>query len=155
MPSCCFRMRAQCRLWSMPASRRTASFTSACPAPPSKTSRSVGTLRISLPSLSSLICCLFIHEAKNCWICVRQVQIRPWNLNDSDFVMDGSQPLDPRKTIFVGGVPRPLRAGSPNFYCFYKRTFLASGVENENIWFVTQMCAIAIVIVERPLICSQ
>uniref|UniRef100_H3DLI9 Cytoplasmic polyadenylation element binding protein 4 n=1 Tax=Tetraodon nigroviridis TaxID=99883 RepID=H3DLI9_TETNG len=40
----------------------------------------------------------------------RQVQIRPWNLNDSDFVMDGSQPLDPRKTIFVGGVPRPLRA---------------------------------------------
>lgn len=40
-----------------------------------------------------------------------QVQIRPWNLSDSDFVMDGSQPLDPRKTIFVGGVPRPLRAG--------------------------------------------
>ena len=25
--------------------------------------------------------------------------------------MDSSQPLDPRKTIFVGGVPRPLRAG--------------------------------------------
>lgn len=45
-----------------------------------------------------------------------QVQIRPWNLNDSDFVMDGSQPLDPRKTIFVGGVPRPLRAGS--YVCF-------------------------------------
>lgn len=42
---------------------------------------------------------------------VVQVQIRPWNLSDSDFVMDGSQPLDPRKTIFVGGVPRPLRAG--------------------------------------------
>lgn len=29
--------------------------------------------------------------------------------------MDGSQPLDPRKTIFVGGVPRPLRAGKENF----------------------------------------
>ena len=41
-----------------------------------------------------------------------QVQIRPWNLSDADFVMDGSQPLDPRKTIFVGGVPRPLRAGT-------------------------------------------
>ena len=40
-----------------------------------------------------------------------QVQIRPWNLADADFVMDSSQPLDPRKTIFVGGVPRPLRAG--------------------------------------------
>lgn len=40
----------------------------------------------------------------------KPVQIRPWNLADADFVMDGSQPLDPRKTIFVGGVPRPLRA---------------------------------------------
>ncbi|XP_051945291.1 cytoplasmic polyadenylation element-binding protein 4 isoform X1 [Xyrauchen texanus] len=40
----------------------------------------------------------------------KPVQIRPWNLNNSDFVMDDSQPLDPRKTIFVGGVPRPLRA---------------------------------------------
>jgi len=38
------------------------------------------------------------------------VQIRPWKLDDSDFVMDGTQPLDPRKTVFVGGVPRPLRA---------------------------------------------
>ena len=44
------------------------------------------------------------------FIVLFQVQIRPWNLGDSDFVMDGSQPLDPRKTIFVGGVPRPLRA---------------------------------------------
>ena len=43
---------------------------------------------------------------------ILQVQIRPWNLSDSDFVMDGSQTLDPRKTIFVGGVPRPLRAGT-------------------------------------------
>jgi hypothetical protein len=41
----------------------------------------------------------------------KAVQIRPWLLADSDFVMDGTQPLDPRKTIFVGGVPRPLRAG--------------------------------------------
>ncbi|KAL5262517.1 hypothetical protein ACHWQZ_G008049 [Mnemiopsis leidyi] len=40
----------------------------------------------------------------------KQVQIRPWSLQDADFVMDGSQPLDPRKTIFVGGVPRPLRS---------------------------------------------
>lgn len=31
--------------------------------------------------------------------------------------MDGSQPLDPRKTIFVGGVPRPLRAGTLSMYC--------------------------------------
>ena len=44
----------------------------------------------------------------------KAVQIRPWLLADSDFVMDGTQPLDPRKTIFVGGVPRPLRAGKKN-----------------------------------------
>ena len=39
-----------------------------------------------------------------------QVQIRPWSVTESDFVMDKTQPIDPRKTIFVGGVPRPLRA---------------------------------------------
>ncbi|XP_062846153.1 cytoplasmic polyadenylation element-binding protein 4 isoform X2 [Trichomycterus rosablanca] len=58
-----------------------------------------------------------IEEEGKLYLCVssptikdKPVQIRPWNLNDSDFVMDDSQPLDPRKTIFVGGVPRPLRA---------------------------------------------
>ncbi|XP_077333896.1 cytoplasmic polyadenylation element-binding protein 2 isoform X7 [Lithobates pipiens] len=58
-----------------------------------------------------------IEEDSKLYLCVssptikdKPVQIRPWNLSDSDFVMDGSQPLDPRKTIFVGGVPRPLRA---------------------------------------------
>lgn len=40
-----------------------------------------------------------------------QVQIRPWRLSDADFVLDASMPLDPRKTVFVGGVPRPLKAG--------------------------------------------
>ena len=49
----------------------------------------------------------------------KPVQIRPWCLADSDFVMDGSQPLDPRKTIFVGGVPRPLKA-SMKFCLFLK-----------------------------------
>ncbi|XP_076839798.1 cytoplasmic polyadenylation element-binding protein 2 isoform X2 [Brachyhypopomus gauderio] len=58
-----------------------------------------------------------LEEDNKLYLCVssptikdKPVQIRPWNLSDSDFVMDGSQPLDPRKTIFVGGVPRPLRA---------------------------------------------
>jgi cytoplasmic polyadenylation element-binding protein len=41
----------------------------------------------------------------------KAVQIRPWSLSDSDYVMDSTQPLDPRRTIFVGGVPRPLKAG--------------------------------------------
>lgn len=53
------------------------------------------------------------------WRFLQQVQIRPWTLSDSDFVMDGSQPLDPRKTIFVGGVPRPLRAGMINIIAIY------------------------------------
>ncbi|CAL8252096.1 unnamed protein product [Merluccius merluccius] len=51
----------------------------------------------------------------------KPVQIRPWNLSDSDFVMDGSQPLDPRKTIFVGGVPRPLRASKYDHFLFVKQ----------------------------------
>lgn len=45
------------------------------------------------------------------FVFLSQVQIRPWSLADSDFVMDNSQPIDPRKTVFVGGVPRPLKAG--------------------------------------------
>lgn len=130
MPSCSSRTRAPCRLWSTPASRRTASCTSVYPAPPSKTSRSVRR-HTDAPICSCFS--LFISQtcgwgftlglcascslfAESCLLCVRQVQIRPWNLNDSDFVMDGSQPLDPRKTIFVGGVPRPLRAGVLHFY---------------------------------------
>ncbi|XP_065827908.1 cytoplasmic polyadenylation element-binding protein 2-like [Oscarella lobularis] len=40
----------------------------------------------------------------------KQVQIRPWCLADSDFVMDRQQSVEPRKTVFVGGVPRPLRS---------------------------------------------
>lgn len=39
-----------------------------------------------------------------------QVQIRPWRLSDSDYIMDHMQPIDARKTIFIGGVPRPLKA---------------------------------------------
>ena len=45
----------------------------------------------------------------NGYVCI-QVQIRPWKITDSDFIMDHSQPIDPRKTIFIGGVPRPLKA---------------------------------------------
>lgn len=67
-------------------------------------------------SVQALIEACIVDDDKLYW-CVssptmkdKPVQIRPWNLADADFVMDGSQPLDPRKTIFVGGVPRPLRA---------------------------------------------
>lgn len=75
------------------------------PFPPARTS-----VRLATPTLCNSILRLFNVWDMCVWVCL-QVQIRPWNLSDSDFVMDGSQPLDPRKTIFVGGVPRPLRAG--------------------------------------------
>ena len=43
--------------------------------------------------------------------CLSQVQIRPWRLADADYVVEATMALDPRKTVFVGGVPRPLKAG--------------------------------------------
>lgn len=63
-------------------------------------------------AFASLYACIQ-HSNLHAYLSERsfQVQIRPWKLMDSDFVMDNSQPLDPRKTIFVGGVPRPLKAG--------------------------------------------
>ena len=39
-----------------------------------------------------------------------QVQIRPWYIVDSQHVVDKPRPLDSRKAVFVGGVPRPLKA---------------------------------------------
>jgi hypothetical protein len=70
-----------------------------------------------------------IIEDEKLYICVssptiknKPVQIRPWRLSDADFVLDASMPLDPRKTVFVGGVPRPLKAGE--FYIFCKPTCL-------------------------------
>ena len=39
-----------------------------------------------------------------------QVQIRPWYIADSYHSVDTSIPIDPRKAVFVGGVPRPLKA---------------------------------------------
>ena len=60
-------------------------------------------------------CCTFVrvvtHPPYHILKCVyTQVQIRPWKLSDSDYIMDHTQPIDPRKTIFIGGVPRPLKA---------------------------------------------
>ena len=63
-----------------------------------------------------------IQDDDKLYLCVssptikdKPVQIRPWRLSDADFVLDASLPLDPRKTVFVGGVPRPLKAGKKRF----------------------------------------
>jgi hypothetical protein len=60
-----------------------------------------------------------IQDDDKLYLCVssptikdKPVQIRPWRLTDADYVLDASMPLDPRKTVFVGGVPRPLKAGA-------------------------------------------
>lgn len=74
-----------------------------------------------------------IIEDDKLYICVssptiknKPVQIRPWRLSDADFVLDASMPLDPRKTVFVGGVPRPLKA------CEYTES---NSNENMNNYF--------------------
>ena len=63
-----------------------------------------------------------IQDEDKLYLCVssptikdKPVQIRPWKLSDADFVLDATLPLDPRKTVFVGGVPRPLKAGEISF----------------------------------------
>lgn len=60
----------------------------------------------------------------------KPVQIRPWRLSDADYVLDASMPLDPRKTVFVGGVPRPLKARK-----FFLGIFNVERIFCDNIWF--------------------
>ncbi|CAJ0932396.1 unnamed protein product, partial [Mesorhabditis belari] len=38
------------------------------------------------------------------------VQIRPWRLADAEYMVDVNMPINPRRVVFVGGVPRPIRA---------------------------------------------
>lgn len=40
----------------------------------------------------------------------KAVQVRPWRLADSDFLVNQPLPLSPRYTVFVGAVPRPMKA---------------------------------------------
>ncbi|VDK86449.1 unnamed protein product [Litomosoides sigmodontis] len=40
----------------------------------------------------------------------KPVQVRPWRLNDMEFMLREDMPLNPRRTIFIGGVPRPTKA---------------------------------------------
>uniref|UniRef100_A0A1I7XJR9 Cytoplasmic polyadenylation element-binding protein 1 n=1 Tax=Heterorhabditis bacteriophora TaxID=37862 RepID=A0A1I7XJR9_HETBA len=40
----------------------------------------------------------------------KPVQVRPWRLADMDFMVDIEMTMDPRRTVFIGGVPRPTRA---------------------------------------------
>ncbi|KHJ78562.1 hypothetical protein OESDEN_21815, partial [Oesophagostomum dentatum] len=42
--------------------------------------------------------------------CFQKVQIRPWRLADADYLVDVNVPINLRRVVFVGGVPRPIRA---------------------------------------------
>ncbi|VDM29353.1 unnamed protein product, partial [Toxocara canis] len=39
------------------------------------------------------------------------VQIRPWRLADADYVVDPNISISAHRAVFVGGVPRPIKAG--------------------------------------------
>lgn len=54
-------------------------------------------------------CCRIVHLRHSCGFNF-QVQVRPWYIADSYHCLDASKPVDPRKAVFVGGVPRPLKA---------------------------------------------
>ena len=84
-----------------------------------------------------------IQDDDKLYLCVssptikdKPVQIRPWRLSDADFVLDASLPLDPRKTVFVGGVPRPLKAGE--LFVFKPAAFhdACNVVSNTNLDFM-------------------
>jgi len=40
----------------------------------------------------------------------KPVQVRPWLITDMHYVPKPHLPLDPRRTVFIGGLPRPTRA---------------------------------------------
>uniref|UniRef100_A0AC34F0V8 RRM domain-containing protein n=1 Tax=Panagrolaimus sp. ES5 TaxID=591445 RepID=A0AC34F0V8_9BILA len=42
--------------------------------------------------------------------CRKPVQVRPWRLSDFVYLPTPVATLDPRNTVFIGGVPRPTRA---------------------------------------------
>lgn len=129
-PSCCSRMRAQCRLWSMPASRRTESYTSVCPAPPSKTSRSVGSTNTSICSHQNF---------PRRWICVYMCMTL--------CVTGPDPPVEPKRQRFCDGrisasgpeenhlcrrCPSPAPCRYPSLFSFSSSYYHQESVYNDN-----------------------
>ncbi len=68
-------------------------------------------LTVTLVQLHSLHCTYTsVFVSYNHKLSYPQVQIRPWCLSDSLCIREPSENLDLRKAVFVGGVPRPLKA---------------------------------------------
>ncbi|CAJ0928961.1 unnamed protein product, partial [Mesorhabditis belari] len=40
----------------------------------------------------------------------KPVQVRPWKLSDTDYIVDKNAKMWARRTVFIGGLPRPTRA---------------------------------------------
>lgn len=40
----------------------------------------------------------------------KPVQVRPWRIADINFMINPAVAIDPRRTVFIGGVPRPTKA---------------------------------------------
>lgn len=53
---------------------------------------------------------VIIYYIKN-YFHYSQAQIRPWRLCDIEYMPNPDSPLDPRLTVFLGGLPRPTKAG--------------------------------------------
>ena len=68
----------------------------------------------------SLFFVFYIAETKSVLF---QVQVRPWQLKDFVHLPDPSALIDPRNTVFIGGVPRPTRASK---FLFLFMTLYAS-----------------------------
>uniref|UniRef100_A0A0M3IW60 RRM domain-containing protein n=1 Tax=Ascaris lumbricoides TaxID=6252 RepID=A0A0M3IW60_ASCLU len=58
----------------------------------------------------------------------KPVQVRPWRLADINYELRGDMILDVRRTVFIGGVPRPTRAGS----LFIETNLTMKGQYNSN-----------------------
>ena len=68
-------------------------------------------LTVTLVQVHSLHCTYTsVFVSYNHKLSYPQVQISPWCLSDSLCIREPSENLDLRKAVFVGGVPRPLKA---------------------------------------------
>lgn len=43
---------------------------------------------------------------------------------DADYVVQPSVQINPRRAVFVGGVPRPIKAGRLRFFYFWVKVFI-------------------------------
>ncbi len=50
------------------------------------------------------------HCNDSVYYCFGQIEVRPWYIADTVHCSGSSKTINSRKAVFVGGVPRPLKA---------------------------------------------